>query len=213
MKTLLKLPTTRLHVNYYEKTAIGVFKGDISFEDYQSILLSIAELAGNDLIENVIIDRRQIHSLDTQSRLWVKNYFIKEYAKPVAHKVKKVAVIQSQSIVGQLYGKTIYTTLRLVYPNLKIKYFKTLGAAEQWINEGQPGPIKVKDVLADESKLFSDLPKLEKDLEKQQKIAIINRHREARSMDTQETFELGARWSPMVQGPDLLNRWVNVIFP
>ena len=214
MKTLLKLPTTTLMVDYNEKIVVGIMKGNVDFEDYKSMLIAGTELAGNDMVENIIVDRRNVMHMDVESRLWVKNYYIREYSKPVVSKIKKFAVVEARSAIGRFYGKTIHATLRLVYPHLHIKYFKTYAAAERWILEDRPAVLPVDQVLANEQRLFHNIPQLEKDLEKQKKVELINQYRQQQRMKIKD--EMNFSWkkpSGRSINADFINKLVSVVFP
>ncbi|MEL7147393.1 MAG: STAS/SEC14 domain-containing protein [Bacteroidota bacterium] len=214
MKTLLKLPTTGLLLDNERKLMVATLKGNIDFEDYKAMLMGTIELAAQDQAAYVILDRRQIRSLSTECRLWVKNFYIKQYAKPVAHKIKKIAIVESRSTVGQLYGKAIHTAMRLMYPNLKMKYFKNYNAAEAWIEDDHRGSLSINEVIDNEHHFFNDVMLLEQQY-KNQRFAnsSTNNYTMRKSQSSGEVMELGKNWLSLQGVPNVLGKWVSVIFP
>ncbi len=161
MKKILERTTTKLFVDLDEKVVLGQMNGDILFEDYKDMLLGGAKLASNGKINNIIIDRRNILKQDAECRLWVKNYYLKEHLKPLVPKIQKVAIVESKSIVGKIYGKTIFASLNLIYPNLKMKSFSELDKALEWIKTEKPKPVHIDEVINDEKNFFNDVVTLE----------------------------------------------------
>ncbi len=144
MDKILQLPSTELTIDYSRKMAIVSFIGDIRFEDYKEALLSAAELVRSQGVQNIIMDRSQIEKLDAECRVWVKNEYLKIHIKPLIPKLNKVAVVDSTSIVGQLYGKAIYKSLSLVYPSLTFKFFSKIDRAISWF---EPSKVAEKSRL------------------------------------------------------------------
>ncbi len=154
MKTVLDLPTGKIDLDVNKKMAIATFNGDVSFEDYKRTLLGGAELARRGTVDSVIMDRRDISKLDAECRLWVKNEYLKVHVKPLIPKMRKVAVIQSKTILGQVYGQTIYKTLSMFYPNLTFKSFTDLKDAVEWICPTEiTGNMVVEDFIQAKEKL------------------------------------------------------------
>jgi len=148
MKTILKLPTTSISVDFKNKLAVGILIGDVTFQDYKEMLLAGAELARIGKIDSIIMDRREVNKLDAECRVWVKTEYLKHHVKPLIPKMRKVAVIQSKSILGQIYGQTIYKTLALFYPNLTFKSFAEIDEAKEWITPIEPkGNMVAEDFI------------------------------------------------------------------
>ena len=147
MDKILQLPSTELTIDYSRKMAKIAFIGDIRFDDYKEVLLSAAELVRSQGVENIIMDRTQIEKLDAECRVWVKNEYLKVHIKPLIPKLNKVAVVDSASIVGQIYGKAIYKTLSIVYPSLTFKFFSKLDKAINWF---EPGIVTERKLVTQE---------------------------------------------------------------
>ncbi|MEL6558024.1 MAG: hypothetical protein AAFQ94_07560 [Bacteroidota bacterium] len=150
MDKILRLPSTELTIDYSRKMAKISFIGDIRFDDYKEALLSAAELVRSQGVENIIMDRTRIEKLDAECRVWVKNEYLKVHIKPLIPKLNKVAVVDSASIVGQIYGKAIYKTLSLVYPSLTFKFFSKLDKAINWF---EPGMVTERKLVTQEKKV------------------------------------------------------------
>lgn len=161
MKILLDRPTIKLFYDAEERIVMGKMSGDIEFEDYKKMLLAGAKLARAGKIDKIILDRRFITRQDAECRTWVKNYYIKEHVKPLVPLIKKVAVIDAQSIVGKIYGKTILATLSFFYPSLSMKSFSELEIGLDWMIEKKVSPVVVDDVISDEKNFFEDIAILE----------------------------------------------------
>lgn len=148
MDKILQLPSTELTIDYSRKMAIVSFIGDIQFEDYKEALLSAAELVRSQGVANIIMDRTRIEKLDAECRVWVKNEYLKVHIKPLIPKLNRVAVVDSTSIVGQLYGAAIYKTLSIVYPSLTFKFFSKTEKAIQWLS---PQNVKGAELVGQEN--------------------------------------------------------------
>lgn len=158
MEKILDRPTTKLFVDYKRKVVLGHMTGDILFEDYKEMLLGGAELATNDVINCIILDRRNILKQDAECRIWVKNYYLKEHVKPIVHKIRRVAIVESKSMVGQIYGRTIFATLSMIYPNLKMKSFSDIKKAREWVAEADTSKqLVIDEVINDEKNFFNDV--------------------------------------------------------
>jgi len=139
MDKILRLPSAELTIDYSKKMAIVSFIGDIKFGDYKEVLLSAAELVRSQGVQNIIMDRTRIEKLDAECRVWVKSEYLKVHIKPLIPKLNKVAVVDSASIVGQLYGKAIYKSLSIIYPSLTFKFFSKLDKAISWFEPQSVG--------------------------------------------------------------------------
>ncbi|MEL7147403.1 MAG: hypothetical protein AAFO69_13600 [Bacteroidota bacterium] len=165
MKLILDKPTTKLFYSSEDKIVMGKMRGDISFQDYKEMLLTGAELAKKGKIDKIILDRRYITKQDAECRTWVKNYYIKKHVKPLVPSIRKVAIIESQTIVGKIYGKTILATLSLFYPTMKMKSFDELEDGLDWMTAEKLAETVVEDLLIDESSFFEDIEQMEKEAE------------------------------------------------
>lgn len=168
MKKILERTTTKLYADYDKKIVLGQMAGDVLFEDYKEMLIGGAKMAEEGKINNIVIDRRNILKQDAECRLWVKNYYIKKHVKPLVPKIKKVAIVESNSIVGKIYGKTIFTTLGLIYPNLTIKSFAEVKQALSWVSEEEEKSVIIDDLINDEKNFFSEIIDKEKELHKEE---------------------------------------------
>lgn len=153
MDKILQLPSTELTIDYSRKMAIVSFIGDIRFDDYKEALLSAAELVRSQGVENIIMDRTKIEKLDAECRVWVKNEYLKIHIKPLIPKLNKVAVVDSTSIVGQIYGKAIYKTLSIVYPSLTFKFFSKMDKAINWF---EPSVVTERKLVTQEKKVNNE---------------------------------------------------------
>ena len=180
MKKILDKSTTKLFIDTDKKVVLGQMSGDILFDDYKAMLLGGAELAANDRVNNIIIDRRNVLKQDAECRLWVKNYYLKEHVKPVVPKIKKVAIVESKSIVGRIYGKTIFASLSLIYPTLSIKSFPDVKKAFEWVIEKPSKPVVVDEIINDEKNFFDDVITLEnKIIEEERKEELVHSNGES----------------------------------
>ncbi len=133
MDRILSLNTASLTVDFSEKFLLITWHGVVDFEEYKSVLTKAVEITDVHGIQNVLINRLDLKELNTECRVWMKNYFLKKLVKPIIPKLSKVATIESRSAIGQIYSKTISKTVSLVYPNLTFKSFSSEADAHHWI--------------------------------------------------------------------------------
>lgn len=169
MKNILNRTTTRLFVDFDQKIVVGQMTGDIVFDDYKAMLLGGARLAQMGKVDRIIIDRREVLKQDAECRLWVKNYYFKRHIKPLVPNVKQVAIVEPQSVAGKIYGKTIFASLRLIYPNLKIKSFDGLDEAIQWSGCKDKPTVGVEELIYDEQSFFEDILSKESEIVEDEK--------------------------------------------
>lgn len=136
MKTLLSLDSGDLVISDNDNSQRINWSENVTFDDYKQLLLLAAKTAEEGYI-NVIIDRSDLGELPAECRVWMKNEYLKEYASKVIPTLRKVAIIQSKSILGQIYFSTISKAVPLKYPNLAFKSFNDEKNALEWISEGQ----------------------------------------------------------------------------
>lgn len=132
MKLISDLATTKSMVDYERKLFVGIIQGDVILEDYKKLLICVADLVKGNEVENILIDRQNANKVDAESRIWVKDVYIKEHMSAV-NKVKKVAVVQTKSAIGSIHSKALYSTLSVFYPNLTLKPFKNYDDAMEWV--------------------------------------------------------------------------------
>ena len=158
MKLLIDRPTTQLYYDANQRVVMGKMIGDIKLVDYQKMLLTGAKLAKAGKVDKIIVDRREITRQDSQCRLWVKNYYIREHVKPLVPSIKKVAIIDAKSAVGRWYGKTILSTLSLFYPNLRMKSFEELESAKEWMTQNGSDSVLIEEETIQEEKFIQYTP-------------------------------------------------------
>ncbi|MEM9324792.1 MAG: hypothetical protein AAGA85_04015 [Bacteroidota bacterium] len=134
MDTLLEYDTASLLVDFPAQCLMIKWRGDVNFDEYQAVLVKATEMVEVHDIQHVIIDRLELRSLNTECRVWMKNYFLKKLVRPIIPKLTKVASIESRSAIGQVYAKTISKTVSLAYPNLTFQSFIAEQGAHEWIN-------------------------------------------------------------------------------
>ncbi|MEL6558023.1 MAG: hypothetical protein AAFQ94_07555 [Bacteroidota bacterium] len=169
MKNILNRTTTNLTADFDRKIIVGRMTGDIIFDDYKAMLLGGARLASMGKADHIVIDRREVLKQDAECRLWVKNYYFKRHIKPLVPQIKKVAIVESQSIVGRIYGKTIFASLRMIYPHLKIKSFDDLDEAIEWIGRRDEPTVAVEELIKDEKSFFEDIVSKESEIVEDEK--------------------------------------------
>ena len=169
MKNILSRTTTNLSADFDRKIIVGRMTGDIMLDDYKAMLLGGARLASMGKADHIVIDRREVMKQDTECRLWVKDYYFKTHIKPLVPHIKKVAIVESQSIVGRIYGKTIFASLRMIYPHLKIKSFDNLDEAYEWIVRREEHTVAVEDLIKDEKSFFEDIVSKESEIVEDEK--------------------------------------------
>ncbi len=135
MDRILSLRTASLTVDFAGRFLLITWHGRVAFEDYKKVLITAAEIVEIHDITNVIINRLDLLELNTESRVWMKNYFLKKLVRPLIPKLSKVATIESRSAIGQIYSKTISKTVSLVYPNLSFRSFDSEIEAYKWFTE------------------------------------------------------------------------------
>lgn len=136
MDRILALNTATLTVDFSDKFLLITWHGVVDFEEYKSVLTKAVEITDVHGIQHVVINRLDLKELNTECRVWMKNYFLKKLVKPIIPKLSKVATIESRSAIGQIYSKTISKTVSLVYPNLTFKSFSSESDAHHWITPG-----------------------------------------------------------------------------
>lgn len=156
MNQILCLPSAELTADFDRSILHVTFIGDVKFPEYKKVLLEAAELVRSKGVQKVLMDRRQINKVDAECRVWAKNEYVKVHIKPLIPKLTKVAVVDSKSIVGQLYGKAIYQTFSLIYPTLAFKFFGHMESASKWLDPAvameAPNAIAVKDRPAQQAR-------------------------------------------------------------
>ncbi len=148
MDKLLSYKTASLSVDFSYRFLLISWHGNVDFEEYKSVLTKATEIAEVHDITDVIINRLELRELNTECRVWMKNYFLKELVRPVIPNLTKVATIESRSAIGQIYAKTISKAVSMVYPNLTFRSFASESAAYRWINPGAVEPALQEAVAA-----------------------------------------------------------------
>lgn len=151
MERILKLPTATVDLDAENSIVMVSFKGKVDFNEYKEALMKAVDLVDEYKLENVMMNRLEIGELDPECRVWVKNEYLKVHIKPYIPNLHKVAVIESTSIVGAFYGKALYSTLSLIYPNLTFKYYDTVQQGLNWFQEGRLAPNQLKKYDGDKA--------------------------------------------------------------
>jgi len=144
MEKVLQQPTSEVEVDFDDRAVFVRFIGEVTLEDYKSALLKAADMVRDHDVQNVLMNRLEIGKIPTEGRIWVKNVYLKKIIKPLVRKLNKVAIVESQSVAAQLYGKALYTSFQLIYPTLTVKAFKRLEDAKQWLTAHSESTKQVK---------------------------------------------------------------------
>lgn len=159
MDRILALNTATLAVDFSEKFLLITWHGVVDFEEYKRVLTKAVEITEVHGIQNVVINRLNLKELNTECRVWMKNYFLKKLVKPVIPFLSKVATIESRSAIGQIYSNTISKTVSLVYPNLTFKSFASEVEAYQWITPGATSTDDLELVEVDAASTYQSTTK------------------------------------------------------
>lgn len=144
----LKLSTSTLKVDIENKTLMCTFIGDIQFSDYKGVLLAAVDQVAQHGIVNIMMNRLELKELPAECRIWVKNEYLKKHIKPHIPNLNKVAVVESKSMLGALYGKAIYQMLSFIYPSLSFRFFDNVDEGLSWFQNLQYS--KPKEVDSDD---------------------------------------------------------------
>lgn len=151
LKLILDQPTATLHVDIEKRTLMCSFKGHIDFNEYKKVLLMAVDTVAEHKVHNIMMNRLEVEVLPPECRLWVKNEYLKTHIKPHIPNLNKVAVVESKSILGNLYGKAIYQMLSLIYPSLSFKFFNTVDAGMAWFDGKQVEVPQMEEPDLDEA--------------------------------------------------------------
>jgi hypothetical protein len=133
----LTLPTSTLKVDVENKTLMCTFVGDIKLADYKAVLLAAVDQVAEHGISNIMMNRLELKELPPECRIFVKNEYLKKHIKPHIPNLNKVAIVESKSMLGALYGKAIYQMLSLIYPALSFKFFDNVDEGLAWFQNKQ----------------------------------------------------------------------------
>ena len=139
-----ELETADAALDYESKTLQINWKGNVDFEDYQEVLLSAVKLAEEGKLINLVLNRLNLVELNVECRVWLKNDFLKGYAKPVIPLLRKVATVEAKSTWGRFYTNAITKTVSIVYPNMSFKSFSSEDEAYDWIGSEDSAKIPEK---------------------------------------------------------------------
>ena len=78
MDRILALKTATLAVDFSERFLLITWHGVVDFEEYKRVLTKAVEITEVHGIQNVVINRLNLKELNTECRVWMKNYFLKK---------------------------------------------------------------------------------------------------------------------------------------
>jgi hypothetical protein len=142
---ILRLSTSTLKVDIENKTLMCTFIGDIQFSDYKGVLLAAVDQVAQHGIVNIMMNRLELKELPAECRIWVKNEYLKKHIKKHIPNLNKVAVVESKSMLGALYGKAIYQMLSFIYPALSFRFFDNVDEGLAWFQNLQYSKIRKQE--------------------------------------------------------------------
>ena len=116
-------------VNNISKVA---WKGKVDLDTAKNLLTVGGDSVEFDGFTKLLIDRSLLTEFDTEARVWIKNLY-KTRAKKLAHKVEKMAIVNANSKMGNIFSNMMTSAISLIVPNLKLKIFDTIDEAEKWL--------------------------------------------------------------------------------
>lgn len=173
MELVSDLATTKYKVDPEKKLFVGSFNGDVTLEDYKSLLIGVANMVDNGTVQYVLMDRRNVGKIATECRIWAKEVYVKKYIKKAVPKARKVAIVQSKSTISNLYARAIYATFSAVYPSLSVRSFNSYEDGLAWVEgiKATPNQGNAKDASLTEALKLEDLvPDTNSNQEKNEKI-------------------------------------------
>lgn len=138
MEKTLSLSTGELYIDDASKTLYVKFFGEMILEEYQIILLKAEQAILENRLSKVIDDRSEVYDHPIDCRFWYEYAFLHDNFVNITPLVDKIALIKSQTQLGQVHTDILEKTLMIALESnfdLQFAAFDLVKDAEDWMKK------------------------------------------------------------------------------
>lgn len=117
------------------KIVTVTWDGIVDLEAASTILNFGADRIADESVNKLILNRTRLNRFDTEARIWIKEEIIKRRGAKLSRKLRKLAIVKEQSAAASIFGNFITSSIRIVYPRLRVKKFDAIEEATKWAME------------------------------------------------------------------------------
>lgn len=120
---------------YYEpdyESVLIIWQGNVTEAAYKEAMLGAKKLIVEDGVRALVVDERKLRSFTPGSRFWMIHKQIPEVLPKLRQEHIRFAIVAPQSIFAKTLAKMLHKGVKLIMPNIEMKYFDELEDAMVW---------------------------------------------------------------------------------
>ncbi|MEP1921492.1 MAG: hypothetical protein ABJI55_11905 [Ekhidna sp.] len=109
------------------------WEGHVNLETAQFLLTRAADEIEKGIATKILLNRKSLEQFANDARKWIKDDFLRGRARTLVHLVEKVATVKSSTKIGDLFASVVSSSIKLVFPRLRMSRFDTEDEATKWL--------------------------------------------------------------------------------
>ncbi len=122
-------------IDRVNKLVMIKWQGYVELDTAKKILLAGSNFIEDESATRILLNRKNLDQFSKETNKWIKDDLLKNRAKKLVHLVEKVATVKSGTTIGNLFSNLISTSIRIVFPGLKMKSYDNEAEALNWLTE------------------------------------------------------------------------------
>lgn len=111
--------------------------GQVTTEEFKHVIMTGARIIHNtEGFTSIILDRSELDEFSTESRVWLKQDFMRNDGRVLIKKVKKLAAIKPSTTFATVMTTVFSAIFQIANPNMEYKVFEKPDEAAEWITGG-----------------------------------------------------------------------------
>ena len=132
-RVIIRMKGSCLSIDRMNKIVKVDWKGTVDLATTKLLLTQAADLIEADEAKRLLLNRKNLTEFSKQARLWIREELLMKRAKLIVHKVEKIAAVKSSSDMGKVFAHIISTSIKVVFPRLKLVEFQSEEDARHWL--------------------------------------------------------------------------------
>lgn len=135
---ITKQQTEHVTFNYDPEFRICILKwtGNVPTEEFkEAIGIGRDFVAGNEGPTRILLDRRALGEYSTESRVWLKQDFMRNEGKVLIKKVDKLASVAPSTTFASVMTTVFSAIFQIANPNLQYQVFDNAEDAMAWLKD------------------------------------------------------------------------------
>ena len=117
----------------HKRTIKIYWNGTVEEETAKTILNTGTDMIEEGKVDRILLSREFLSEFSTEARNWIKDDLLKTRGQSLVSKIYRVATVKPTSTIGNVFSALINSSIKLLFPDLKMKQFINEVDATEWL--------------------------------------------------------------------------------